>query len=114
MDQSWRNLSMRKSWVMCVLLGALAWGQAAPATPPTGQPVAPSPAPKPPAPAETPDTAASVPADAAVITVKGVCPAQPKAAATKAGAATTAGATAKAPAADCKTVITKAEFERLA
>jgi hypothetical protein len=49
-----------------------------------------------------------------VITVKGVCPAQPKAAATKAGAATTAGTAAKAPAADCKTVITKAEFERLA
>src|SRR5712692_3221819 len=114
MDQSWRNLSMRKSSVMCVMLGALAWGQAAPATPPAGRPVAPIPAPRPQAPAEAPDTAASVPADAAVITVRGVCPAQPKTAATKAGTAKTAGTAAKTPAADCKTVITKAEFERLA
>ena len=105
---------MRKSWVMCVLLGALAWGQAAPATPPAGHPVAPIPAPRPQAPAEAADTAASVPADAAVITVKGVCPAQPKTAATKAGTAKTTGAAVKTPAADCKTVITKAEFERLA
>src|SRR5438445_348946 len=113
MDQSWRNLSMRESWVMCVLLGALAWGQAAPATPPAGRPSAPG-APSKQEAAETNDTAASVPADAAVITVKGVCPAQPKTAATKAGAAKTDGASAKTAAADCKTVITKAEFERLA
>ena len=26
---------MRKSWVLCVLMGALAWGQAAPGGPPT-------------------------------------------------------------------------------
>lgn len=92
---------MRKSWLMCVLLGTLAWGQSAPAA-------------KPQAPAAEPETAASVPADAAVITVKGVCPAQPKAAAPKAGAAKAAGTADKTPAADCKTVITKAEFERLA
>lgn len=103
---------MRKSWVMCVLLGALAWAQAAP--PPTGRVVAPGATPKPRAEEEGPDTAASVPADAAVITVKGVCPAQTKPAAPKAGAAKAAGTAAKTPAADCKTVITKAEFERLA
>ncbi len=61
---------------------------------------------------------ASVPATAAVITVNGVCPAQPKTTAAKtapaANSATPAKATAKTPAADCKTVITKAEFEKLA
>ena len=28
---------MHKSWLMCVLLGTLAWGQAAPGTPPPAQ-----------------------------------------------------------------------------
>jgi len=81
---------MRKSWLMCVLLGTLAWGQAVPGAPPASQP------------AQAPvDTSAAVPPEAAVITVNGVCPAQPKSAATTAHA-------------DCKTVITKAEFEKLA
>ncbi len=98
---------MGKSWLMCVLLGTLAWGQAAPSAPP------------PPQPAQAPvDTSASVPADAAVITVIGVCPPQPKPAAATAAAAkpaTTAKTpTAKTPPADCKTVITKAQFEKLA
>ena len=98
---------MGKSWLMCVLLGTLAWGQAAPSAPP------------PPQPAQAPvDTSASVPADAAVITVIGVCPAQPKPAAAKGTAAKPATAAktpaAKTPAADCKTVITKAQFEKLA
>lgn len=106
---------MRKSWLLCVLLSALAWGQAAPGTPPPGQPMqAPMQAPAPP-----PDMSASVPADAAVITVIGVCPAAAKATAAKAAATTTSTTAAKTPgakpaAADCKTVITKAEFERLA
>jgi len=81
---------MRKSWLMCVLLGTLAWGQAVPGAPPASQP------------AQAPvDTSAAVQPEAAVITVNGVCPAQPKSAATTAHA-------------DCKTVITKAEFEKLA
>jgi len=105
---------MRKSWLLCVLLGTLAWGQAAPATPPAAQA---SPAPdnvaKPQAPAAPADTAAAVPPEAAVITVKGICAPQPKAAAAKGTAAKPATA-AKTPPADCKTVITKAEFERLA
>ena len=105
---------MRKSWLLCVLLGTLAWGQAAPATAPAAQA---SPAPdnvaKPQAPPAPADTAAAVPPDAAVITVKGVCPPQPKAAAAKGTAAKPAPA-AKTPPADCKTVITKAEFEKLA
>ena len=95
---------MGKSWLMCVLLGTLAWGQAAPGTP--APPQAPA------------DTSAAVPPDAAVITINGVCPAEPKTATAKAGAAkpVTAAKTAatKTPAADCKTVITKAQFEKLA
>ena len=97
---------MRESWLMCVLLGTLAWGQATPGNPPPAQP-APAPA----------DTSAAVPPEAAVITVNGVCPAQPKAAAmgTAAKPASDAQASAaKTPPTDCKTVITKAEFEKLA
>lgn len=109
---------MRKSWLVCVLFGTLAWGQSAPDTPPPAQ-KAPTPGnmAMPQAPAPPPDMSASVPADAAVITVNGVCPAQPKTAVAKGTAAKPAVAAkpaAKTPAADCKTVITKAEFEKLA
>ncbi len=101
---------MRKSWLLCVLLSALAWGQAAPGSPAPAQPMQ--------APAAPPDTSASVPADAAVITVTGVCPATPKAATPKTAAAKSEAApkapAAKTSSADCKTVITKAEFEKLA
>jgi hypothetical protein len=97
---------MRKSWLMCVLLGTLAWGQAVP-----GAPAPPQPAPAP------VDTSASVAANAAVITVLGVCPTPPKATAAKGTAAKPATAskapTAKTAAADCKTVVTKAQFEKL-
>jgi hypothetical protein len=60
-----------------------------------------------------------VPSDAAVITVIGVCAAEPKAAAAKTTAAAKPATTAKpaaetTPKADCKTVITKAQFEKLA
>jgi len=109
---------MRKTWVLCVLLGTLAWGQAVPATAPAAQST-PAQAPaaantaKPQTPPAQAETAAAVPPDAAVITVIGVCAPQPKAGAAKTGAAKPAAA-AKTPLADCKTVITKAEFERLA
>src|SRR6202521_1851115 len=99
---------MRKRWLMCALLAALAW-----VTPAWGQaaPSAASPAPA------LPDTSASVAATAPVITIKGVCAAQPKVAAAK-GAAAKPVSAAKVPATtsagDCKTVITKAEFEQLA
>src|SRR2546421_1038865 len=101
---------MRKSWLLCVLLSGLASGQAAPGSPAPAQPMQ--------APAPPPDMSASVPADAAVITVIGVCPAAPKAAAPKAAATTSADApknpAPKTSAAECKTVVTKAEFEKLA
>jgi PPIC-type PPIASE domain len=108
---------MRMSWLLCVLLGTLALGQAAPSAP------APAQSPAPPTegaskPATPPDTSASVPEDAVVITVVGVCPAETKPAATKATAtksSTTAKpASVKSSSADCKTTITKSEFERLA
>jgi hypothetical protein len=111
---------MRKSWLVCVLMGTLAWGQAQPAAPAAqstpaaeqASPASPAAAPKEAAPAE-------VPMSAAVITVKGVsCPefshaAPASTAAAKTGAAagkTGAAATAKKPT-DC--VITRAEFEKL-
>src|SRR5215472_14426411 len=106
---------MRKSWLLCVLLGTLAWGQAAPSAPPPPQP---GQAPmanenKPPV-----DTSASGPAEAAVLTIDGVCPPQPKAPAAKGASTKPASAAAKDPdaktsAGGCKTVITKAEFEKL-
>src|SRR5215831_4875338 len=87
---------MRMSWLVCVFLGTLAWGQAAQSAPP------PRPAQGPAANQQTPaDTSASVPDNAAVLTITGVCASQAKAPAANASA-------------DCKTVITKAEFERLA
>ncbi|HEY4902094.1 MAG TPA: peptidyl-prolyl cis-trans isomerase [Candidatus Sulfotelmatobacter sp.] len=106
---------MRKSWLVCVLLGTVAWGQASPGTAPPPGPGAQGPGtvvtPKAAAP---PDTAAAVPPDAPVLTVKGVCPAAPKAAVAKTGAAKPASTATKASPSDCKTVITKAEFEKLA
>jgi hypothetical protein len=93
---------MRKRWLMCVWLGALAWGQAAPGMPP-----------RQPAPA---DTSASIAPGTAVITIEGVCAARAATAPAK-GTAAKPGTSAKTPAAktsaDCKTVITKAEFEKL-
>lgn len=119
---------IRKNWLLCVLLGTLAWGQAAPNAPAPSQPAqAPAeqegkpqpPTPAPGTPAPTPaapeDRSASVPANAPVLTIEGVCPGEAKttAASGKAAAGTKAGA-AKTASAGCKTVITKAQFEKLA
>jgi len=92
---------MRKSWLLWVVMGALAWGQAAPGTPPPQQPAQ-----------APPDASESVSPEAPVITVRGVCPAQPKPAPAK-GVATAAAAKPAAPG-ECKTVLTKAQFEKLA
>ena len=121
---------MRKSWLVCVLLGVVAWGQAAPGTPPPAQAPpagAPTGAPKPmppqgpagAAPTNPADTSASVPDSAAVITVKGVCqppkPAAAKTVAAKSGdTAKPAAPATKTDSASCQTVITKAQFEKLA
>ena len=91
---------MRNCWLICCLFGILAWGQSKAATPPQAT----SPAavaddddrPVPPPPA-----AAAVASDAAVLTIKGLCPDNPA----KPGEASGAG---------CQTVITRAEFEKIA
>ena len=99
---------MRKSWLLCVLLATLAWGQAQPGTPPAQ----PNPAQAPSA-AKAPAQPTEVPENAVVLTIKGVCPPAPKTtAASKTGASKTTAATAKKPA-DCKTEITRAQFEKL-
>ena len=90
---------MHKSWLLCVFLGALAWGQAQPGPPPV------------PGAAKAPAPTAEVAESAVVLTVKGVCPTTPRTGtAPKTGASKTS--TAKKPA-DCKTEITRAEFEKL-
>ncbi len=95
---------MRKSWLLCVFLGTLAWGQAqAPMTPPPPAAQAGGAASQPAAP--PPEVAES----AVVLTIKGVCPATTTTT-SKAGAAK---APAKKPA-DCKTEITRAQFEKIA
>jgi hypothetical protein len=120
---------------MCVLLGTLAWGQAQPGTPAPssgaapaasagGQAQTPAPAVQPaqapaasnaaPAPAAAP--APEVAPTAPVLTIKGVCPAAaPKARTAAPG--TKSPAAAKDPAkssTNCETVITRAEFEKMA
>ena len=103
---------MRKSWLLCVLLGTLAWGQAQPGMTPAQAPPEQT-APGLVKPPQTPEPA-EVPENAVVLTIKGLCPAAPKtAAASKTGAAKTAAAPAKKPA-DCKTEITRAQFEKIA
>lgn len=101
---------MRKSWLLCVLLGTLAWGQAQPGTT-TGQP---GPAQTPSAAAKAPAAPAEVPESAVVLTIKGVCPASPRTATvSKTAAGKTAAVPAKKPA-GCKTEITRAQFEKMA
>jgi hypothetical protein len=101
---------MRKIWLLCVCMGAVAWAQMQPA---------PSPAAPPNQSAAAPAKPAEVAEDAAVLTIYGVCPAGEKtAAATKTAAGKTTTGAAKSTAAkkptDCKTVITRAEFEKMA
>src|ERR1700691_1987840 len=98
---------MRKSWLLCVLMGTLACGQGQPGT----KRAQPSPAQAPAAAAKAPETPApEVPENAAVITITGVCSTK-----TAAGAKTAGGKTAAAKKpADCKTVITRAQFEKIA
>jgi hypothetical protein len=94
---------MRKSWLLCVFVGSLAWGQAQPETTPS-----------PSAATKAPEPAAEVPENAVVLTIKGVCPATPKTTvASQTGASKTAAVAAKKPS-DCKTEITRAQFEKIA
>jgi parvulin-like peptidyl-prolyl isomerase len=94
---------------VCVLLGSLAWGQAQPETKPAQASPAQSPGADSKAPAPPPDVAEN----AVVLTVKGVCPATPKIGATSKTIASKTAVPAKKPA-DCKTEITRAQFEKIA
>jgi hypothetical protein len=102
---------MRKSWVLCVLAGALAWGQAAPGGPPQSSPAAGAGAMNGQAEQTEKDASASVPPSAPVITIDGICDTP-----AKTTAATTAkpAAPAKTATGGCKTVITKAQFDQMA
>jgi hypothetical protein len=85
---------MTRYGLLCLLLGALAWGQAnTQSTPAPQTPAAPAGA----AGQNTLPQAADVPPDTPVITISGICP---------------NSATAKNPA-DCKTVITREQFEKM-
>ena len=99
---------MRKSWLVCVFLGTLAWGQAQPVTPPAQGSPAPAPnAGATPAAAPAPEVSLT----AAVLTIKGVaCPEMVKTATGSTAATGKTAAAAKKPA-DC--VITRGEFEKL-
>ena len=95
---------MTQYGLVCLLLGAMAWGQAANSTPPSAaqQPSAPpSAAPSGAAPAGNPASkeaeASNVAPDAPVITINGACDNPP------------ADKTADS---NCKTIITRAEFEK--
>lgn len=109
---------MHKSWLLCALLsGALAWSQAQPertAPPPTPAPSGAQSAEQAPnsKPGEAEKPPAEVPEDAAVITIIGVCPSA--SAASKTGTAKTAGTASAKKGADCKTIITRREFEKMA
>jgi hypothetical protein len=98
---------MRKCWLMCFLLGSflfgiLAWGQSKPAAPPQAKaPVAAADNDDDERPVPLPPSSATVASDAAVLTIKGLCPedsAKPR---------ETSGP-------GCETVITRAEFEKIA
>ncbi len=90
---------IHRGWI-CLLLGALAWGQAAaPASSATPQkPAAPSGVVATGTQAVPPPEPVKLPPDAPVITIPGVCDNPPA---------------DKSKAADCKTVITRAEFDQL-
>jgi uncharacterized protein (DUF2344 family) len=101
---------MRSIGVLCVLVAGLAWGQAAPAgSPPADHPPLATAA-RPASPGPSEEGTALAPT-AAVLTITGVCQGQPR----SADKGTVAKpASAKTASADCKTVITRAEFEKLA
>ena len=85
---------MPRYGLVCLLLGTLAWGQASTSSTPAAQKTAP-----PPGAAQNQESeAANVPPDAPVITITGLCATPPA---------------DKNAAGDCKTVITRAQFEKM-
>jgi hypothetical protein len=88
---------MTRSVLACLLFGAMAWGQASPASTPATQSSNAPVAAAAPTPGEAAE-AAKVAPDAAVVTINGVCDNPPADGTTDS---------------NCKTVVTRAEFERL-
>lgn len=107
---------MRKSWLLCVFLAtALAWGQAAPQAPHSAPGQQPAENDREASENKEAPSAPAVPENAVVLTINGVCPAATTSTASKTGASKTAGAkTAAKKPADCKTEITRAQFEKIA
>jgi PPIC-type PPIASE domain len=110
---------MRKSWLLCVLsLGTMAWSQAQPEATPsstTAPPSATAPAATPAqASKPAPEPAKEVPENAVVLTIYGVCPPTAAGTASKTAAAKGSTATTAKKSSDCKTVLTRAEFEKIA
>jgi hypothetical protein len=106
---------MRKSWLVCALMGTMAWGQGQPGTAaPQAPPAQAMPGMAMPgqAPAAESKPPAEVPMTAVVLTIKGVCPATAPAPKTAAAGKTAASAAKKL--ADCKTELTRAQFEKIA
>src|SRR3954462_3480838 len=97
---------MRFTWFLCLLLASMAFAQNAPSKPAASTKPSGAPAQKAPMPDDDDDegqaaksgaaAAAAVPADAPVITIKGVC------------------SDKSSDAANCQTVMTRAQFEKLA
>ena len=104
---------MCKTWLLCVLLGTLAWGQAAPSTKPQGMPASSGNRMSAQKPATDKDSAESVPENAAVLTIDGVCETPAKSAVAKT-TANKPGSASSAGAKSCRTVFTRAQFEELA
>jgi len=108
---------MRKSWLLCVFLAtALAWGQAAPQAPHSAPSQQQGENDREAGENKEAPSAPEVPENAVVLTINGVCPASTTSTASKTSASKTAGAktaAAKKPA-DCKTEITRAQFEKIA
>src|ERR1700674_4617364 len=91
---------MRNCLLICFLFTILAWGQTKPATTP-GQKSAAAVEDDDDKPAPPPPDAAAVPADAVVMTIKGLCPEG-------------SSKENEAPNKGCETVITRAQFEKIA
>lgn len=93
---------MRNCWLIYFLFGILAWGQTKPATVPQDKsPAAATDDDDDNRPVPPPASAAAVASDAAVLTIKGLCPDHSAKPDETSGAA-------------CQTVITRAEFEKIA
>jgi hypothetical protein len=87
----------RRLWLLCVLSGSLAWGQANSGAGATGKPTGDDDDKK----TSIASAAAAVAMDAPVLTLKGYCPGRSQSSGAGAGTA-------------CKTVITRAQFEKMA